>query len=158
MYQILRKRDLQSTDRLNQEKCQVIVTTYCSGGKTLFFFLLSRSGNAWLVKSGRYNANLKSSVGDDPSIPPTTGWKFYNLSTGKMDEDQQLTCNISPASSSCSVKVSLKGVAKDIQRECEGEYRDAGMRSSGRKVTNFSMCSSPHSDLLSGFQTGGLCC
>ena len=43
-------------------------------------------------------------------------------------------CKISHASSACIVTVSLKGFAKDIQGECEGEYKDTRMRSAGRKV------------------------
>ena len=121
--------------------------------KCFFVFLLSRSGNEWLVEDERYVANLKASVGKDPLIPPTTGWKFLDSDTGTYEEDPQLTCSSTPSSSPCSVRVSLSGLAKEIQGECEGEYKDAGLRSTGRKVINFSISSSDHFDLLSGVQT-----
>ena len=160
---VLRKRDLQSTDRLTQEKCQLTRTTFCSGGKSPTFFLLSRSGNEWLVEDEkyianlkasvgenqlivewlveyeRYGADLKASVGEDMLILPTTGWKFGNTDTQAYEEDRQLRCKGTPSSSSCSVTVSLSGLAKEIQGECEGEYNDTGLRSAGRKVINFLM-------------------
>ena len=114
-------------------------TTFCTGGKTPFVFLLSRSGNEWLVgpEGFRKTSNLKASVGDNTLIPRSTGWKFYN---GKsFEEDAQLRCSSTPSSSSCSVTVSLSGLAKEIQGECEGEYKDTGLRSAGRKVINLSM-------------------
>ena len=42
------------------------------------YILLLRSGNEWWVKTEGYAASLKASVGDDPNVPPTTGWKFSN--------------------------------------------------------------------------------
>ena len=89
----------------------------------------------WLVAA----ADLKASVGDDSLIPPTTGWKFYNSVTSAYEEDPQLTCRSTPTSSSCSVTVSLSGLAKEFQGECEGEYKDTGMRSVGRKVIRLSV-------------------
>ena len=103
------------------------------------FFLLSRSGNEWLVEQCMYVAPLKASAGEDPFIPSTTGWNFYNFDTKEYEEDRQLRCSSTPSSSSCSVTVSLSGLAKEIQRECEGEYKDTGLRSAGRKVINFSI-------------------
>ena len=140
LYRVLKERGVQYTDRLTQKKCQVTMTTSCSGEKSPLI-LLSRSGNEWLQKLGWEGPRgyLKASVGDDPTIPPTTGWKFYNSDTDKYEEDPQLMCSISPASSACNITVSLKGLAKDIQGDCEGEYLDTGMRSAGRKVINFSM-------------------
>ena len=107
-------------------------------GKALCF-LLSRSGNEWLVGEEGYPAQLKASVEDNLLIPPTTGWKFFNFDTHAYEEDPHLTCSSTSASSCCSVTVSLKGLAKEIQRECEGEYKDTGLRSAGRKVINFSI-------------------
>ena len=75
-----------------------------------------------------------ASVGDDPTIPPTTDWNFRNLDTRSYEEDQYLNCNISSASSFCSITVSLKGLAKEIQGECNGKYKDTGLISAGRKV------------------------
>ena len=131
---VLRKRELQSTDRLTQEKYHATLTTFCTGGKSPLFFLLRRSGNEWLVKREGDLANLKASVGDDQLIPPTTGWKFRNMDTKSYEEDQHLRCSITPASSSCSVRVSLKALANEFQGECEGEYKDTGLKSAGRKV------------------------
>ena len=103
--------------------------------KPTLFFLLSRSGNEWLVgKEFYYKPVLMASVGDDPTIPPTTDWNFRNLDTRSYEEDQYLNCNISSASSFCSITMSLKGLAKEIQGEWEGEYKDTGLRSMGRKV------------------------
>ena len=151
-----RKRDLQSTDRLTQEKCQVTGTSVCSGGKSPPIFLL-RSGNEWLVEFAGYRAYLKASVGDDPTIPPTTGWKFRNDDTDAFEADPLLMCNSSPPSPSCSITVSLSGLAKQIQRDCEGEYKDTGLRSMGRKVIDFSIKFAAHLEILSGVQTGELC-
>ena len=141
---MLKERGLQSTDKLTQEKCQLTMTIFCAGGESPLFFLLSRSGNEWLVGDERYEANLKANVGQDTLIPPTTGWTFRNRDTGAYEDDLQLTCINTPTSSSCSVTVSLSGLAKEIQGECEGEYKDTGLRSAGRKAINFSMWSSNH--------------
>ena len=102
------------------------------------YFLLTRDGNEWLVEDDDDgHLYLKASVGDSLLIPPVTGWKFENFSTEEFEEDPQLMCNSTPSSSSCSVTVSLSGLAKEIQGECEGEYKDTGLRSMGRKVINF---------------------
>ena len=148
-----RNRDLQSTDRLTQEKCQQTMMTICSGEKSPLIFLL-RSGNEWLVGE---EGLLKASVGDDPTIPPTTGWKFYNKDTKAFEADPHLMCNSSPPSPSCSITVSLSGLAKEVQGDCEGEYKDTGLRSMGRKVIDFSIKSSAHLEILSGVQAGELC-
>ena len=153
---VLRKRDPQSTDRLTQKKCQVTGTYVWSGGKTPLILLL-RSGNEWRVEREGYAASLKASVGDDPTIPPTTGWIFYNKSTKAYEEDPLLMCISSPPSPSCSITVSLSGLAKEFQEDCEGEYKDTGLRSSGRKVIQFSIKSSAHLEMLSGVQTEEFC-
>ena len=129
----------------------MMLTSVCSGGKSPLILIL-RSGNEWYVGSG-----LKASVGDDPTIPPTTGWKFYNFDTKAFEADPHLMCNSSPPSPSCSITVSLSGLAKEIQGDCEGEYKDTGLRSMGRKVIDFSIKSSTHLKILSGVQTGELC-
>ena len=116
-------------------------------GKVPLFFLLTRSGNEWRVgeeMSGELVEDqdtrfLYASVGENPLIPPTTGWNFINIDAYKFDEDPQLLCSSTPTSSSCIITVSLSGLAKEIQRECEGEYKDTGLRSRGRKVINFSI-------------------
>ena len=95
-----------------------------------------QQSNEW----GRvYVADLRSSVGDKALIPPTTDWKWNNFDTKAVEEDRQLRCSSTPTSSSCSVTVSLSGLAKEIQGECEGEYNDTGLRSAGRKVIDFLM-------------------
>ena len=98
-----------------------------------------RFGNGWVIvqeplPEGVF-ANLRARVEDDPTFPPTTGWKFENCDIDKFDEDPHLTCSsVMSASSSCCITVSLSGLAKEFQGECEGEYRDTGLRSMGRKV------------------------
>ena len=131
----------------------MMVTTVCSGGKSPLILIL-RSGNEWYVGSG-----LKASVGDDPTVPPTVGWKFYNSNThpSAYEADPHLMCNSSPPSPSCSITVSLSGLARENQGDCEGEYKDTGLRSAGRKVIDFSIKSSAHLEMLSGVQTGELC-
>ena len=129
---MLRKRDLQSTDRLTQEKCQVIGTTVCSGGKTPLILLL-RSGNEWWVEQDE-EEYLKASVGDESTVPPTTGWKFYNIVNSKYEEAPGLTCTIPATSPSCCLTVSLSGRAKELQGKCEGKYESTGMFSFGREV------------------------
>ena len=117
----LRKVDLQSTDRLTQEKCQAITILFYTGDRIPSFFLLSRSVNEWLVGEEGNEVGLKENVGEDPLIPPTTGWKFYNKDMKAFEEDAHLTY-IGPTASesaSCSITVSLSGRAKDIQRDCE---------------------------------------
>ena len=132
--QVLRKGDLQSTDRRTLEKFQVMTTIVYTGGK-IPLSLPSRSGNEWLVGEEGYLAELKASVGDKPSAPPATGWKFFNNDTKAYEDDQHLTCH-SSTSSPCSVTVSLSSLAKEIQGECEGKYKNTGLRSMGRQVIN----------------------
>ena len=103
-------------------------------GKVIFVFLLSRSGNEWLVGEEGNSADLKANVGDDPTIPPASDWKFFNFDTKGYEEDLYLTCSSTPASSPCIIAVSLSGLAKEIQGECEGKYKDTGLRCMGRKV------------------------
>ena len=161
LFQVLKERDVLSTDRLTQEKCQLSSTNiFCTGGKALLSFLLSRSGNEWVVFFDDTGTDLlKASVGDNPLIPPATGWKFLkNEKDYTFEEDPQLRCSSTCSSTSCSVSVSLSGLAKDIQGECEGEYKDTGLRSMGKKVINFPLRSFAHFlKLLLGVQTGGPC-
>ena len=133
LFRVLRKRDLRSTDRLNQEKCKATMTSVCSGEKSPSFFLLARSGNEWVVGEEGYEF-LKANMQEDPLTPPTTGWKFFNYVTRKYEEDPQLQCTSPPSSPPCSVTVSLSERAKEFQGECDGEYKETGLRSMGRKV------------------------
>ena len=76
---------------------------------------------------------LKASVGGEPNKPPTTGWKYYIMSTGNY-EDTSLSCTIPSTSPSCCLTVSLSGAAKEAQAKCEGEYKSTGLVSCGREV------------------------
>ena len=79
-----------------------------------------------------YGPTLRASVGDDPTIPPAYGWHFWN---GEMFED--LICSAPQGDSPpCKITVSLTGLAKEAQGECEGDYKDTGLTSSGRQVGN----------------------
>ena len=77
---------------------------------------------------------LSASVGNNPTVPPITGWHFYNFDTEEDEEDLSVTCSILSNSPSCTLTVSLSGLAKEFQPECEGEYQDTGLKSSGRQV------------------------
>ena len=74
-------------------------------------------------------------VEDEPDQPPSAGWKFFNNDTKAYEDDHHLTCR-SSTSSPCSVTVSLSSLAKEIQGECEGKYKNTGLRSMGRQVIN----------------------
>ena len=78
---------------------------------------------------------MKASVGDDPALLPSSGWKFKNQDTGNFEEDPSVTCSRPAGSPPCSVTLKLSGLAKDFQGKCEGEYEDTGLRSMGRQVT-----------------------
>ena len=103
------------------------------------------------------DAHLRAIVGEDPLIPPTTGWMIGNCDTKEYEKDPQFKCSSTPSSSCYSVTVSLSGLAKEIQGECEGQYKDTGLRSAGRKVIKISILSSANLEPLLGVQTGGLC-
>ena len=83
-------------------------------------------------------------------------FNFHNFETDTYGEDAYLTCRSTPSSSSCSVTVSLSGLAKEIQGKCEGEYKDTGLRCRGRQVTFRSIKSFAHFKQLIGVQTGQL--
>lgn len=69
--------------------------------------------------------------------PPATGWQFFNWVSQTYMEDSMIRCGIAD-SSPCLVTVSLSGEAKTFQGECEGEYKDTGLKSIGRQVANSS--------------------
>ena len=96
---------------------------------------------------------MKASVGDDPALLPSSGWKFKNRDAGKFEEDPSVTCSRPADSPPCSVTLRLSGLAKDFQGKCEGEYKDTGLRSMGRQVTFKTIKSFPHIKLLTGLQT-----
>ena len=104
-----------------------------------------RSGEEWLVRVEDSNLSaLKARVGEDPTLPPSTGWQFIN-NQGQFEEDPSVRCRARPAGSfPCSVTLKLSGPAKDFQGKCEGEYKDTGLRSQGRQVTFSSIESFAH--------------
>ena len=97
--------------------------------------LTSRLGDEWLVGTTGEQAYLRASVGGKVDQPPTTGWVFKNWSTGKYEEDGSLTCNNLIASAPCRLTVSLNGQAKEVQGKCEGVYKNTGLVSMGREVS-----------------------
>ena len=104
----------------------------------MFFltFPQHRSGQEWLGGGEGRDPKLRTSVEIGSAIPPTTGWQFFNDDTEEYEEDSSLTCLTFLAADSppCSITVCLKGLTKEIQGECEGEYKDTGLNSMGRQV------------------------
>ena len=98
---------------------------------------LIRSGDKWLVEQKGYPMSLKSNVGADSLLPPTTGWLFYNRETDDFEEDPSLTCSLPSLSPPCCLTVTLSGAAKEAHGDCEGEYKSTGLISMGRPVTFF---------------------
>ena len=76
-------------------------------------------------------------VEDEPDQPPSAGWKFYNLNTGKYDSDESLICTEFLNSPPFHLTICLGGRAKEFQGECEGEYEPTKMISVGRTVMIF---------------------
>ena len=76
-------------------------------------------------------------VEDEPDQPPSAGWKFYNLNTGKYDSDESLICTEFLNSPPFHLTICLGGRAKEFQGECEGEYEPTKMISMGRTVMIF---------------------
>ena len=112
---------------------------FCSsGGKTKITINLFciRSGDEWLVQEEGYTtAWLKASVGENPFLPPTTGWLFYNMKTRDYEEDPSLRCSLPSTSPPCCLTVTLTGAAKEAHGDCEGEYKSTGLISMGKQVT-----------------------
>ena len=82
---------------------------------------------------------LRADVGPEPSLPPLNGWKFLQYDQSdqlKYTEDVNLTCCAPAASPSCTLKVSLSGLAKEALGCCEGSYKTTGLTSMGRQVNN----------------------
>ena len=88
---------------------------------------------------------------DKPDQPPPTGWKFYNWETDEYEADESVTCEANVALTPCCLTVSLSGAAKEVQGECEGEYKDTGLLSMGRKASR-----SPRNIRLSTLQNNPL--
>ena len=159
---VLKKRGILSTDRLTRAKFQAIMTTFSTGEKKnpYIFPIFTRSGDEWLVvddkqgqttelkawdKTQAYRHRDPEGMGQDPVIPPSTGWMYihrvrsYGVDGHQWDQhaiaDTSLTCTLPAVSSPCSVTLRLSGRAKDFQGKCNGEYKDTGLRSMGRQVT-----------------------
>ena len=100
----------------------------------------TRSGDEWLVRFEKINFTvLKAAAGEDPTIPPSTGWQRILKQRRTWDlflEEPSVRCTARPAGlPPCSVRLKLSGLEKDFQGKCEGEYKDTGLRSMGRQVT-----------------------
>ena len=94
-----------------------------------------------------------SSLGDNPNIVPTTGWQFGNRDTQKYEIDPLFECHPLTASPPCKVTVSLSGLAKETEGECQGEYKETGLMSRGKKESNVEYVSLLI-ELFVGFQAG----
>ena len=82
---------------------------------------------------------LRADVGPEPGLPPLNGWKFLQYDQSdrlKYLEDVNLTCRAPAASPSCTLKVSLSGLAKEALGRCEGSYKTTRLTSMGRQVNN----------------------
>ena len=128
---VLRKRDLQSTDRLTQERYQAH-STISFTGENYPLSLPFSLGDEWLVGTTGMEAFLKARGKENQ--PSTTGWQFKNWSTDKYEEDGSLTCNNFITSTPCCLTLSLNGRAKEVQGNCEGVYKSTGLVSMGREV------------------------
>ena len=95
--------------------------------------LLTRSDDEWLIEKGK-KAQMKASVGGEPNLPPTTGWKLFNYGTRNWEVEKAIICTTPSTSPPCCLKVSLSGEAKEAQGKCEGEYKSTGLVSMGRPV------------------------
>ena len=108
-----------------------------------------RSGDEWHVWSkDRRNRDdfvaLKAPVvGGDPTPLTSTEWKYKDWDTRNFESDPTLVCALPEDLSPCSVRLTLRGLAKDIQGKCQGLYKEyRGLRSMGRKVNvvNYLQC------------------
>ena len=99
-----------------------------------------RSGDEWHVvtkdrKGNDFVAVKGPVVGDDPTPLTSTDWKYKDHDTKNFESDPTLVCTLPEDLSPCSVRLTLRGLAKDIQGKCQGLYKEfRGLRSMGRKV------------------------
>ena len=139
------KKEVQSTDRLTPtKKYQAILTFYFTGEKNSLLPNSFRSGDEWHVSTDLAGGNfvaVKAPVVGDNSTPLTsTDWKYNESTRQKKDTknfelDPTLICTLPEDSPPCSVRLTLRGLAKDIQGKCQGLYKEfRGLRSMGRKV------------------------
>ena len=102
-----------------------------------------RSGDEWHVwttdrKGDDFVALKAPVVGDDPTPLTSTDWKYWkDWDTGNFESDPTLICTLPEDSPPCSVRLTLRGLASDIQGKCQGLYKECkGLRSMGRKVNS----------------------
>ena len=127
------------------------------------YSFFSRCKDEWLVGKKGLHGLLKATVSEDkPDQPPATGWKFYNRDTRQYEADESVTCEANVAPTPCCLTVNLSGAAKEVQGECEGEYKDTGLLSMGRKASRSprnirlsTLQNNPLIFVLLGFQTRG---
>ena len=115
------------------------MTTSFTGGKHSLLPNFFRSGDEWHVWSdydgGNFVALKALVVGDDPTPLTSTDWKYKDWDTNDFESDSTLVCALPEDSPPCSVRLTLRGLAKDIQGKCQGLYKEyRGLRSMGRKV------------------------
>ena len=79
---------------------------------------------------------MKAQVaGDDPTPLTSTDWKYKDRGTRNFESDPTLICTLPEELAPCSVRITLRGLAKDIQGKCQGMYKEyKRLRSMGRKV------------------------
>ena len=111
------------------------MTISFTGGKHSLLPNFFRSGDEWHVDSVLGIALKALVVGDNPTPLTSTDWKYKDWDTNDFESDPTLICALPEDSSPCSVRLTLRGLAKDIQGKCQGLYKECkGLRSMGRKV------------------------
>ena len=99
-----------------------------------------RSGDEWHVGTKRekkddFVAVKALVVVYNPTLLTSTDWKYKNNNTKNFESDSTLICALPEDSSPCSVRLTLRGLARDNQGKCQGLYKECkGLRSMGRKV------------------------
>ena len=88
-----------------------------------------RSGDEWHVwstdrKGDDFVALKAPVVGDDPTPLTSTDWKYKDWDTNDFESDPTLICTLPEDSPPCSVRLTLRGLASDIQGKCQGLYRE----------------------------------
>ena len=107
-------------------------------GKTPSLPNFFRSGDEWHVGTKRekkddFVAVKAQVVGDDPTPLTSTDWKYRRAHN--FESDSTLICALPEDYSPCSVRLTLRGLAKKIQGKCQGLYKECkGLSSMGRKV------------------------
>ena len=142
---VRREMDPLCTNKLTQEEGQRRMKFCCSGGKTkiIITFFWYRSGDVWWVKEKGYHSfALKSTKADNPFLPPTSGWTFFEYTSydngkGCYVEDPSLKLTLPSTLPPCCLTLTLSGAAEKSHKNCEGEYKSTGLISMGRPVNIF---------------------